>query len=201
MAYIKLPLGIRVALEYEVFGKVVVNIYHVTTTDPIITIKLLDIAQLFAAWWDAEVSVYFSQDIALNAVTAHNLNVPNGEKVTLVVSPPTAGQLPAGAVSNNVAIVASLFTAQTGRSFRGRSYHAGLDDPSVTANSIATGKAAGIVATYGDLVTSLALENAILVVASFQSESAPRAEGIATEVESVAVNLRVDTQRRRLPKA
>lgn len=201
MAFIRLPLGIRVAVEYEVFGKIVVNIYHVTTTDPIITLKLLDIAQVFQAWWDADFSALWSEDISLVTVTALNLNEANGAKVTLVVSPPLPGLVAVPALPNNVAVVASFATAKTGRSFRGRSYQAGIGEPSVLGNDIGVGKATEIVAEYASLITLLAVQDAILVVASFQNAGAPREEGVATEVESVSVNTRVDTQRRRLPAA
>lgn len=200
MAFIRLPLGIRVALEYEVFGKVVVNVYHVTTTDPIITLKLVDIAQVFAAWWDAHLSTSMSHDISLTSVTALSLDVANGEKVTVVVSPPVAGGSPNPAVSNNVAIVASFSTARTGRSYRGRCYHAGLTEQAVTANEISGAMSAVLIGYYADLITSLTTNNAELVVASFQSAGVPRIEGVATPVESIGMNLRVDTQRRRLPK-
>lgn len=201
MAYIRLPAGIRIALEYEVFGKVVVNVYHVTTTDPIITLKLLDIAQVFKVWWETYMSLVMSPDIALFQLTALNLDEENGEKVTLVVSPAAPGQEVGEAVSNNVAIVASLNTAKTGRSFRGRSYHAGLPENYVAENRISTSAASLIVGYYASLVTLLAVQNAELVVASFQSGGVPRAIGVGTPVDSVAVNTRVDTQRRRLPTA
>ena len=200
MPFIELPLGIRVALEYEVFGKVVVNVYHVTTTEPIITIKLLDIAEVFEAWWLDSMSDLFSEDIALTTVTALDLSQVNGEKQTLVVSPPLPGLLLNEAVTNNVAVVASLATAKTGRSFRGRSYHAGMNTLQLEENHIPSARAASMVLGYGELITALGLEASVLVVASFQSENEPRVVGVATPVDSVSVNTRVDTQRRRLPK-
>lgn len=201
MVYIRLPGGIRVALEYEIFGKIVVNVYHVSTEDPIITLKLLDIAEVFEAWWDAELSAQFTTDIALTQVTALNLDEINGEKLTLVVSPPIEGLATPPTVSNNVAVVASLATAKTGRSFRGRSYLAGLPTAQVTGNNITTARAAAIVTDFGTLVTMLAVQDTILVVGSFVSLLAPREVGVGTEVESISVNTRVDTQRRRLPKS
>ena len=201
MPAILLPLGIRVAVEYEVFGKIVVNIYHVTTTDPIISVKLLDIAGAFANWWENFLAAEFSEDIALTQITALDLSVANGEKQTLVISPALPGDRLTPAIPNNVAIVASLGTAKTGRSFRGRSYHAGMSDDNVTGNDFSEIRSAAVVAAYGDLDTLLDTLNAILVVASFQSAGAPRETGVATPVESVSMNARVDTQRRRLPKA
>lgn len=201
MAYIRLPLGIKVALEYEVFGKVIVNVYHVTTSDPILTVKLFDIADVFEAWWTNTLAAEFSDDIGLAAITAHNLDVPNGEKITLPVSPAILGGSPNPAVSNNVALVASLRTALTGRSFRGRAYHAGLAEQMVADNVIDAAKTARMVDAYVDLIDRLSTENLLLVVASFQTEGAPRATGLATPVSSIIVNARIDTQRRRLPKS
>lgn len=199
MAFIRLPSGIRVAVEYEAFGKVVVNVYHVTTTDPIVTIKLFDIADVFEDWWANTIKTNFSDEIALTSITAHNLDVANGEKITQPVTPVIPGGSANAAVPNNVAIVLTMNTALTGRSFRGRAYHAGLTRAAVTGNNIDTTLAASILTDYIQLTANLAVANAVLVVASFQTGGAPRAEGVATPVQSFAVNTRIDTQRRRLP--
>lgn len=199
MAYIRLPLGIRIALEYEVYGKIVVNVYHVTTPDPIVTVKLINIAEIFEIWWTNELGAAFSEDIALTSITALNLDEENGEKITLVVSPPVQGAVVSEAASNNIAIVASFATAKTGRSFRGRSYQAGIPLAGLTGNNITTLKAAAIVTAYSDLQALLNLANTEFVVASFQSGGVPRSVGVATEIDSIACNTRVDTQRRRLP--
>lgn len=200
MAFIRLPLGIRIALEFDLAGKVVVNVYHVTTEDPIVTVKLIDIALAFVDWWDVELSNRFSEDIALFSVTALNLNVENGEKITQPVTPVIPGQVVQPAVSNNVALVVASKTTKTGRSFQGRSYLAALGETDVTNNHIVIAKAAAIGADFVLLSGRLAAENADLVVASFQAGGVPRAEGVATKITSYIVNTRVDTQRRRLPK-
>lgn len=199
MAYIRLPMGVRVAMEYEQFGKVVVNVYHVTSGSPITSIKLFDIADIFRDWWVSTQRSGLSTDIALAQVTALNLDVPNGEKVTRVVSPVSPGLAVGDAMSNNVALVASLATDQTGRSFRGRSYMAGLREADVTANNVSVAFAAGTVANYIQLIDDLFFAGDNLVIASFFSLGVPRVEGIATNVSSVSANTRVDTQRRRLP--
>lgn len=201
MGYIRLPLGIRVAMEYEMFGKIIVNVYHVRTTDPIITLKLFDIAEVFATWWDLHLSQAATHDIGLNSVTALNLDVPNGEKVTYVVSPTEPGKDADDGMSANVSLVQSYQTALTGRSFQGRSYFCGLTESQVTGNEVTPTLAAALVTVQGQLMSLLVAENALLLVASFQSGGLPRAEGIGTPVESVSVNTRVDTQRRRLPKS
>ena len=199
MAFIRLPLGFRVALEYQIFGKIVVNIYHGTTTDPITTIKLFSIADLFEAWFNTSLASAVSADIKLATITVLNLDVENGEKVTNVLVPASPGTRVGEALPNNVALVASFATAKTGRSFRGRSYLAGLSEADVAGVGVDTVFAAGIVTAFLALITDMAVANEELVVASFQSLGVPRIEGVATPVDSVSCNLRVDTQRRRLP--
>lgn len=200
MPFIRLPGGIRVAMEYEAYGKIVVNIYHVTTDDPIITVKLIDIATIFESWWDNNMKGNFSSDIALINITALNLDEVNGEKIIYPISPAIPGTDVGTGNSNNVAIVVSLNTAQTGRSFRGRSYHAGLSKDELTGNHISSIKAAALLTDYEQLDTDLQIESVQLVVASFVTEGAPRAEALGTSVVSFSADTRVDTQRRRLPK-
>lgn len=200
MASILLPAGIRVSLEFDIQGKVVVNVYHVTTTDPIITVKLLQIAQMFADWWTADLATRFSHDIALFQVVAQDLSIANGEKQTLTLAPAEQGVITAPALPNNVAYVVSHKTAKTGRSFMGRSYLCGIDDAGVVDNEITVGKAANIVSDFNELVTGLNTIATELVVASFVSGGAPRAVGVATPIDTIAMNRRVDTQRRRLPR-
>lgn len=196
---VTLPGGIRIAVEMAQHGKIVVNIYHVTTTDPIVTIKLLQIAQLFADWWTADLSVWLSNDLVLNSVTALDISIENGEKQTLPVVPGIPGDLVGMALPNNVASVVSLRTAKTGRSFMGRSFLAGLSEDFVSVNSITPGLAASFVDAFDELITGLETIDTLLVVASFISGGVPRVTGVATEVDSITMNLRVDTQRRRLP--
>lgn len=201
MAYIRLPLGIRVAVEFDLNGKVVVNIYHVTTADPITTVKLEAIAQVFIDWWTTIQLDNVSDEVALIGVTAMNLDVPNGEKIELPVVPAVYGTVVGGSVPNNVALVIGLRTAQTGRSFQGRTYIAGLGDQEVTQNTISTARLGTFIIAFATLDVDLLAINSQLVVASFVSGGVPRAEGIATQVDAISGNTRVDTQRRRLPES
>lgn len=201
MAFIRLPLGIRVAVEFEIGGKAVVNIYHVTTTDPIVQVKLETIAQIFAVWWTTNMTASLSHEVALTGVTALSLDVPNGPQAFEPVAPPVPGTSEVDCVPANVAMVVSLKTAQTGRSFQGRSYIAGLIETEVFVNEIFDVRVAAILAAFATLDAALAADNDQLVVASFVTDHAPRIEGIGTPVTSFAADTRVDTQRRRLPKA
>lgn len=200
MASITLPSGIRIAVEYSIHDKVVVNIYHVTTTDPIVTIKLIALAQLFADWYASDLSFYSSFSLYNIGVTAHDISVVNGEKYELVISPPYPGAVGLPSVPNNVAVVASLITSKTGRSFQGRTYLPGIPESEVLGNTVLVAQTTAYVNAFIALQAQLTLAASELVVASFISGGVPRAVGVATPVTSVAVKNRVDTQRRRLPR-
>ncbi len=199
MAYVRLPLGIRVAMEFNLDGEPVLNIYHVLTPDPISTVKLTAIAQLFADWWTDSLKAMVSVDIALASVTAHNLDEVNGEKVHLPIIPNEAGTTASPSLPNNVALVVSHKTLSTGRSFQGRSYIAGITETDVLANAVSVVFAGEMVGVFLDLDDALAVANTSLAVASFISGGVPRAEAVGTIVNSFGVGLRVDSQRRRLP--
>ncbi len=201
MAYIKLPLGIKVALEFDLAGKVVVNIYHVTTTDPITSVKLTTIAQAFLDWWVASMAASFSQDVSVIGASCLNLDVENGEKIYVPETPPVPGLIAASALSNNVACVVTLDTDKTGRSFQGRTYLAGIGEHEVQGNTIDTTRVTALLVGMIQLDADLAVLNTSMVVASFVTAGAPRAEGVPTRITAYSMNNRVDTQRRRLPKA
>lgn len=200
MAFIRLPLGVKVALEFTLHGEPIVNVYHVTTSDPIVSVKLQTIAQVFVNWWTTVQSPAFTSDVVLEQVTALNLDVINGEKHVEIVQPAVPGGIATDALPGNCALVVSMRTSKTGRSFMGRSYLGGLADAGIDGNRIDILDAAVIGNNFLALDAALLAVNAEMVVASFQSLGAPRAEGVATRLNAYGVNTRIDTQRRRLPK-
>lgn len=199
MPFIVLPLGIKIVLEFDLNGEIVINVYHATSTDPITGIKLLTIAQIMVSWWIDTQSDSFSQDLTLLSVETTDISIENGERVTLPASPFTPGAVLVEATPNNVAQVVTFLTAKTGRSFRGRSYLCGIDKDSVTDNEISLTATAVLAANFAQLRTDLDVEGVTLSVASFYHNLLPRVEGVATPIDSFRINQRVDTQRRRLP--
>jgi hypothetical protein len=187
-------------MEYDIQDKTVANIFHVTTTDPIDAAKLNDFALIFRDWWIVDQAQAHSHDIGLHTVVALDVSVPNGAKVELPVSPPELGLVTSPAPSNNVAFVVSLKTDKTGRSFQGRTYLAGLPLDAITDNEISIAKTANIVTSFNALITQLQLNASELVIASYINGGVPRVTAVGTVVTSIAMDRRVDTQRRRLPR-
>lgn len=199
MAPILLPSGMRVVQTFEYHGEEVINVFHATTTDPIDTAKLAAIGNIFRNWWNTDAKLAFSHDIALTLVTSLDLSVANGEKYEYPQIPPIQGSVATPAEPNNVAWVASHRTAKTGRSFAGRTYHAGVQIATVTNNDQSAAVTVVLAAAYVALNGYLSADNNTLVVASFYSGGVPRATGIGTPVTGTAINTQLDTQRRRMP--
>lgn len=199
MAFIRLPLGVRVAVEFDWNGEVVLNVHHVILDGPITLVNITMVANTIGAWAIDHLLPNMSTTTSLTGVTATSLDVPNGEQYHADISPPEPGAVGGESMPNNVAIVCAFYTAKTGRSYRGRAYVPGMAELYVNGNFLDGAVAASVAAAYAELQADLAIINGTLVVASFETAGAPRAEGIGTPVESFAVNLRVDTQRRRLP--
>lgn len=199
MAFIPLPSGIRVAVEYIQNGQVVVNVYHVTTAQPITTVNLTALAQILVDWWTTDMRQNFVQAIGLQRVTVTDVSVANGLQVINQQSPVIPGTIVGAAAPNNVAIVATQRTGFSGRSFRGRNYFAGVAAAEIADNFISSTYAGNVINDMNSLATRLSAGGFQLVVASYRANGAPRVTGVATPVSNFSMDLRVDTQRRRLP--
>jgi hypothetical protein len=200
MAFTPLLTGIRAALEYSKDGQVIVNIYHVTTTQPINTTNLTALANIFLTWWYNTARQQSSESLVLQRVIATDWTTANGAQITTTPIPAqAAGTLIGAPVPNNVALVVTGLTGQSGRSYRGRTYWAGLMDSETDTNYITTFKQTAMLNVYNTLRAQLSAGNFVLGVASFYADGLPRLIGILTPYTGFRVSLRVDTQRRRLP--
>lgn len=199
MAFIALPNGIKIACEYALNGQLVVNVYHVTTSLPITTVNLTALATVFLNWWTNNQRQNFTTAIGLNRIVVTDVSVPNGLQTIMAVAPAVAGTVAGATAPNNVALVLSQRTGFSGRSFRGRSYYAGVGAAEIADNFISTTFASALTADAASLTSQLNSAGFIWVVASFFTGGAPRATGVATPINSFIADTRVDTQRRRLP--
>lgn len=199
MAFIPLPDGIRIVMEYTLDSKTVVNVYHLKDDLPITPTRLLQAVTIFREWWDNHLSAEISEDLVLQQVIGTDVSVENGTQEFDVPNPSIPGQDVIGATPSNVALVTTLKTAFTGRSFRGRSYIAAIPKTSITDNDVGLTKATNILNDFSLLVADLLSSSFSLTVASYVSGGAPRTTAVNTPVTILSVNIRVDTQRRRIP--
>lgn len=199
MAFIPLPQGFRIAVEYTLNGQTVVNVYHVTSALPVITANLTTLADIFINWWTNNQRQNFTSSIALARVVVTDARVANGLQVVRTPVAPIPGTLVGATTPNNVAIVLTQRTGFSGRSFRGRTYFAGLSASDLADNILSPTAVTNLLADAASLQSQLSSSSFTWVVASFISNGAPRINGVATPINSFGMDSRVDTQRRRLP--
>lgn len=200
MAFIPLPNGVKIEIKYRKNGALVVNVMWATLTVTLELAVLSDIAQTVATWWSTTRDDQCATSIALEEVVVTDWSVTDGLQYNHIVSPAAPGTNAGADLPSNVAAVVSLYTGYSGRSFRGRQYWAGLPDTALSGNTIQTAYLAVMVADMGQLITDLLTVGAVVVVASFRHNNAPRVTGVATTVIDWGGDNVVDTQRRRIPQ-
>lgn len=199
MAFIPVPNGVKIAMEFDLNNQVVVNVYYLTYPSPIVTANLTALATIFRDWWNTNARQNFSTSIGLFQVTATDVRVANGLQTALLVSPFIFGTLVGASVPNNVAAVTTMRTGFSGRSFRGRKYFASILASEVSDNFIGATRVGDILLDMASLRTAVIAGGADLVVSSFRTNNAPRVTAVTTPATTFTMDLRVDSQRRRLP--
>lgn len=199
MPFVSIPQGLRVTLEFELDGQLVLNVYYVTKSSPIISADLTTIAAIFKDWWIGDTRSFLSGDLSLERIGVTDMSEEDGEQIVYTTDLPAIGDNAGEATPNNVAFVVSRLSGFAGRSSRGRVYIAGLLDASITNNTVNGTVQAGLVAAHNSLNTAILTAGFIPVTASFIDEGQPRPFALTRVITSWAANNRVDTQRRRLP--
>lgn len=98
----------------------------------------------------------------------------------------------------NAAMCVSLRTSFTGRSFRGRMFIGGLGQAGLQdAQNFTPTYVAAVAGVVEDFITALNTINQTLVVVSNYALGVVRVIALATEIISIIVDTKVDSQRRR----
>lgn len=199
MAFIPLPKGVRVAMEFTKNGQLVVNVYHVISDAPLVTANLNAIAAAFQTWWATDLGATQVSALALVRVIATAIDEEGGAQGISTPTTPIAGSVSGTDTPNNVAAVVTHLTGRVGRSYRGRTYLAGLLSSEVSNDAIPSGRVAGILAAYAALNGRILATQSKHHVVSYVNNGVPRTTAISSLVTGYKMNTRVDTQRRRLP--
>jgi len=134
------------------------------------------------------------------SIKGTTLHAKNGPAIEYTAGLALAGQGTSAAVPNNVAVVVKWITANRGRSYRGRTYHLGIPQGSVTGSVLTTGYRTSLVQAYSNFVLLGTTPTWTLSVASRYSNGQPRTNGVITPINALSINPTVDSQRRRLPE-
>lgn len=199
MAFSPLPNGVKVAMEFTKDGQLIVNVYHITTTLPLISANLTAIANAFLTWWTTDLRTVQSSALVLSRIRALDVSVEDGAEGIVIPSSNQAGAIAGTDAPNNVALVVTHLTGRTGRSFKGRTYLAGVPSASVAGSTYNGAAVAAIATEFTDLPTRLAAVSGTHVVASYFNNGVKRPIAVASTVTAYRVNDIIDTQRRRVP--
>lgn len=199
MAFIPLPNGLKVELKFNLAGQLMVNIFHVTTTEPIIEANLSAIAEVFVAAWAGNMSALQGAAVSLQEVVVTDVSEDEGIQVVYTDALPEVGTAAGDLLPFNVAVVSSNKSIYSGRSRRGRTYWGGFTEPNVGGSTPVSAILLGILGFNTELVTELDAINAVWGVASYQADGAPRTTALFTPFTAFSVDGVTDSQRRRLP--
>jgi len=188
-------------LVYSLDGQTIENTLYFRKDNAWDESELFTLANELDAWWTAQMAPLLSTDISLIRVVCTALHAETGPQSILSLSPAPAGAVPTNAVPNNSAFCLSFRTALIGRSFRGRNYVPGLPESVVTISRLAAGTATAIIEAYELLNTAASSLNAYHVVVSRTVNGVVQMPTALTNAVNayVAVDLVMDSQRRRLP--
>jgi len=191
------PNGIKIEWNFIQNGIPVVNRVFVTKTSSISSADLDDAIVQATAFYNNFKGLQ-DDTCVLQNITATDVSVANGTQTILPFTSANTGTMSGVATAANAAMCASLRTNFTGRSFRGRFYLGGLGAGAVQdAQNFTTASAAALGGFLADFITALGTVNQTLVVVSNYAHKVVRVVALATEIISIIVDTKIDSQRRR----
>lgn len=205
MAFQPAPACAQTAIQYTLPGPSnAFNILHWRYTGVgSITLPALEALSIaLQSALAAELPATMSNQCSITRIIAKSLENEVAPVYDYTLPAPIVGSTAAQVLPNNVTFSVKLDTGLTGRSTRGRIYHVGLTEATVTGNFLSTASANVIAGAWDDVRESVAgASDFLLAVLSRQTNGQPRLQAVTYNVQSVGwVDTRVDTQRRRLPR-
>jgi len=198
MAFQAVPNGIEIVLNAVQNGVPIVNAFNVKDTATHDAALLESYANAVLTWWRDTISDIISNSYVLQNIKVTSLAASTGPQFILPVTTDNQGSLTGEQVAGNAAVVVSWRTANIGRSFRGRTYQGGLDAAATdTAQTVSSAFAAGVADSFQALLDAIETVGGVLCVLSRFADKVARVTGILTEITSIIVDTKIDSQRRR----
>lgn len=198
MAFIPVPFGIKVVIEYQIGGKPAINVFFVIADHEIEVVDLQNVASQVRASWVGGIMPELSDEVQLMSVTATDASVEGGGQVIDVTGLPVTGGVDSPAAPNQVAAVLSLRSGFTGRSNRGRLYLPGVPESVAGQTTIGDAFRTAVASAFQAMKADLVGDGYTPVIASFRHNHAPRTTAQVQPISSQFVSAGIATQRRRL---
>ncbi len=200
MAFIPAPQCVRVAITYvDNLGNEAVNVIHVNTGEDDPTPGIInDVLDVIENWLASDWANVAGTNWTATNLDARDLTLEDSFVVSREVT--EAGTLVGENMPSQDTIAISLRSAFSGRSNRGRLYHVGLVESNVTGNYINGTTVTNLTTAYDNLRTQLIAAGYTWVVASFQTNGAPRTTAQQRAITDIVLtDSRIDRQIRRMP--
>jgi len=198
MAFQPVPDGVEVVFHATQNGVPIVNVFHVKDTETLDEDRLEAIADVFGSWWFTSIRPIQSSSYVLHDITVTALEASTGPQFILTLVTDNQGALTGEQVAGNAAAVISWRTASIGRSYRGRTYIGGLDAAgTLNAQTLESTFTAALSAAASDLIDALETIGAVLSVLSRVADGVARVAGVLTEIITIIVDNKIDSQRKR----
>lgn len=198
MAFVATPHGVKVALEGSQGGIPVVNVFHVKAPGEVAIGVLNEILDVFVAWVEDNWLASLSGTYTLLAIRCKDISTSDGIEVVHNYTSGNTGGAGGAATAANAAMCITWRTLYTGRSFRGRTYVGALPaSQQHDAHHMETTYAAAFADYAMNLIEALQTAGYVLCVLSKVANGVARVTGILTEIISVIVDTKIDSQRRR----
>lgn len=200
MAFVSFPTACQLEARFIYDGQHVENVHHFDTATTLWTAESMnDLAERYRLLWDGSFKPYAPPTLSLESIVVRSLSTSSSPAVEYTTSLPIAGTNAGPQLPNNVTYAVKWTTGLSGRSYRGRTYHIGLNESQVIGNNLDGTYRIAMVAAYSQFPAWFAAEDAIFVIASRVSDGAERSPGITTPVVGCTIDPVIDSQRRRLP--
>lgn len=202
MSIVFVPLAntFRCELIYLQNGQHVENVYHVLSGGGVAVADANRIAAKLAAWWVASQRSVVGNYVSLERIEVIDASQQGGVGIIYTTGLPQAGSVTANPMPGNLTVAVKWSTGFTGKSFRGRSFHVGMNAGAFVGNQITTAFQTALQTVYTALITALAGGGTAdtLVVGSKRHNNAWRVTGVTTTITACSVDIDLDSQRRRL---
>jgi len=199
MAFIPVPNTADVVLQGNTNGHAAYVTLSFEQGDEYTLGDLEALVTVVTEWWDTELSAITTTSWNMPSIKATSLESDSAPTFTATDMTETTGQVAEVPVTDQAAGVVSFYTANRGRSFRGRNYVPSISRSNLLNTSLWTSAFAEVLTDcYVALQDLLNPTPFTHVVVSRYGFGAPRLIGLTTVVASYVGKQKIGTQRRRI---
>jgi len=202
MAFQSVPETAEIAVRYVINGILCINTFYARRSGGYSLGQLTALASTVDAWVHADWKGFISNQAAYNNTIVRGLENENDFEV-IDDTNSGVGASASAPMPNNVCLAIKRLSGLTGRSARGRVYCTLLAaDVSTDENRVGSTSASNRVTALNALTADIAGIGWTEVIVSRFSGGVKRAAGVTFPVVAYqSTDLRIDTQRRRLPSS